>query len=323
MEMILGYRVAQAIYVAAALGVADHLTGGPKPADELASLTGGHASSLHRLLRALTSVGLFVETEGGFATTPLGELLTSDHRDSVRPEILYHLDAVCWRPWGELLHAVKTGEPAFQHAFETDPWSYREQHPDVNVLFNDAMRAHASAEREVVLAHCDFQGVGCVVDVGGGTGASLAAVLARHPEMHGILFDQPHVVADADSVLREAGVLERCKVVPGSFLEEVPSGGDLYLLRAVIHNWDDARALTILRSCRRAMAPNARLALVEWLLPAGAPKRTTFLDLHMLVIHGGRERTLAELSQLLVEAGLKPGKAATALGGVSVIEATA
>lgn len=208
------------------------------------------------------------------------------------------------------MHSVKTGEPAFPEVYGMTTWEYRASHPEESALFDGAMTGLSLAEAEAVVRSYDFSGIGVLVDVGGGKGALLAAILAANPALSGILFDQPHVVADAKDLLERAGVADRCEVVDGDFFKAVPKavpgGADAYLLKSIIHDWDDALAIEILRKCRAAMADSARLLLVErGIRPANEPDPAKFIDLMILVMLGGRERTAEEYERLYTEAGFK------------------
>lgn len=241
-QMINGGWVAQMISVVAKLGIADLLADGAKSSAELAERTGTHARSLYRVLRALASRGVFAEDERGrFTLTPLGELLRTGTSGSVRSWAVLVGDAHHWRPRGDLAHSVATGGDALRHAYGVTNWEYRAQHPEANTLFNHAMTS-LSARRVVdVVAAYDFSGIETIVDVGGGHGALIAAILKNYPRMRGILFDLPHVVAGAPQVLEPAGVADRCRLVGGDAFEEVPAGGDAYIMSKVIHDWGDDR----------------------------------------------------------------------------------
>jgi hypothetical protein len=306
-RMTNGYQVSQAIHVVATLGIADLLKDGPKSADELAEATGTHASALYRILRALASVGVFAEqSDGRFGLTPLAEHLRTDVPGSLRSWAMLIGRPYYFTTWGHLLHSVKTGEPAFPHVYGMPAWEYRASHPEESALFDGAMTGLSLAEAEAVVRNYDFLGIGVLVDVGGGKGALLAAILAANPALRGILFDQPHVVADAKDLLERAGVADRCEVVDGDFFKAVPGGADAYLLKSIIHDWDDASAIEILRKCRAAMADSARLLLVErGIRPANEPDPAKFIDLMILVMLGGRERTAEEYERLYTEAGFK------------------
>jgi len=321
-RLIGGFQISQALHVTATLGIADLLAAGPRPADDLAAATGTHPRALYRLLRAVASVGVLAEDgAGAFALTDLGQLLRADHPRSVHGNAVWTGYPTVWGTWQHLRYSVETGEPAFRHLHGVDPWTYREQHPDAGALFDRAMTSLALQQRDAVVAGYAFAGARTVVDVGGGQGAQLAAVLAAYPRARGVLFDQPHVVAGAAPLLRAAGVADRCAVVGGSFFEAVPDGGDVYLLSRVIHDWDDAQATAILRTCRRATGPDATLLLVERVIaPDNAPDPTRFSDLTMLVMLGGRERTAAEFGALYAAAGFRLTRVLPTGAGVSLLE---
>jgi len=323
-RMIHGYRVTQMLAVAAKLGIADFLADGPKSVAELAERTETHPGALHRLLRALAGNGVLAEDDRGrFALTPLGGLLRTDDPGSARALAIYNGDELVWRSWGSLLHSVATGSAAFQRLYGMSIWEYRSQHPEPDAVFNDAMTALSNRRIGDVMATYDFSGIRTIVDVGGGHGALLAAILRAHPGMRGILFDQPHVAAGAHRLLETAGVADRCRIVAGDFFEEVPTGGDAYILSKIIHDWGDERATAILRACRRAMTAQARLLLAEAVIPAGnGPHVGKLLDLHMLVmLEGGCERTEGEFRTLLAGAGFSLTRVLPANEENSVIEA--
>jgi hypothetical protein len=303
LDIMRGYRQGQALAVAATLGIADLLADGPRSVDELAEVTGTHAPSLVRLLRALASIGVFAEDDDQrFRLTSLAEPLRSDAPRSVRSSLRFLGDPVLFVPWGQLLHSVKTGEPAFDHVFGTGLYSYLAQHPEPAEVFNAGMAGQP--RHEVVLEVYDFSQARVVVDVGGGDGRLIAAILRAHPAQRGILCDLPGVVAEARQRLEHDGLTDRCEVVGGSFLERVPEGGDLYLLSDVLHNWDDDRAVTILANCRKAVAEEGRLVIVQQVLPpSNDDVFGRFADLNMLVLLGGRERTADDFRQLLAAAG--------------------
>ena len=322
-RLVNGYQVSQAIHVAATLGIADLLAAGPRASDDLAAATGAHPQALYRLLRALASVGVFHEEEGRcFSLTPLGDCLRADAPEPVGGWAAFVGRPYVWRAWGELLHAVTAGEVAFAHVHGTDAWAYRASHPDENAIFDRAMTANSRRQAEAILAAYDFARFRRIVDVGGGRGALLAAILARHPEGRGVLFDQSHVVADAGPVLAAAGVAGRCEVVGGDFFRSVPAGGDAYVLRAILHDWGDGDATAILRTVRGAMAPEARLLLIERIVaPPNTGADTKFSDLNMLVELGGRERTREEYGALCAAAGFRAMGAIGTAAEHSIVEA--
>ena len=224
----------------------------------------------------------------------------------MRPSVLLLLDESHWRPWGHMLHTVRTGETAFDHAHGTGLFEYLAGHPEVAAVFNAGMLGNSPAHARLVAATYDFSRMSVVVDVGGGRGRLLATILERYPRLRGILFDQPHVIEDARQILEEVGVVDRCELVGGSFFDAVPAGGDAYVLRNIIHDWEDDQAVAILTSCRRAMTDGARLVLVERYLATIPTRRCrSHADLEMLVNVGGRERTTDEYAALLARSGLR------------------
>lgn len=321
--LIAGQQLSQAIHVAARLGIADCLRDGPRSSDELAAETRTHADSLYRLLRVLAAAGVLHEDDGRrFSLTPLGEPLRSDV-----PGSLHGWAAFIGRPyyrqaWSELEHTVRTGENAFQHVHGVDVWTYRSDKPEENAIFDRAMESLTRSGVPAVLAAYDFGRFGTIVDVGGGNGSLLADVLAAHPGVEGVLFDQPHVVAGAGELLRERGVADRVRVVPGSFFDAVPEGGDAYLLKHVVHDWEDAEATAILAACRRATAPGSFVLVLERLL--GGPNEALgakLADLNMLVVPGGRERTTEEYAALFAAAGLRFTRVVPTATGWGLFEA--
>jgi hypothetical protein len=298
-----GHQRSRALAVATELGIADLLRDGRRPVADLAEATGTHVPTLYRLLRALASIGVFHEDDKrSFSLTPMGQLLRSDTPMSAGALARFFGRDYHWTAWGWLLHSVRTGENATRAALGTDVWTYRERHPEENEIFNAAMAALASAGAGPEMAAYDFGRHRTIADVAGGTGALLAAILRRHPHVRGILFDQPHVVAGAAAVLDRAGVASRVCVESGSFFERVPPGADAYVLRRILHDWADAEAVAILRCCRAAMGPDARLLLIESVVgPPNEDPDSKFLDLLMLVSAGGLERTETEWRALLAE----------------------
>jgi hypothetical protein len=324
-RMATGYYVSCAIHAAAKLGIADLMNEGPRHYRELAQATGTHAPSLNRVLRLLASAGVFVEeADGKFALTPIGACLRSDVPGSMRAAALL-FGGVTQQAWGELLHSVTTGEPAFVHCFGMDSFSYMARRPEEAANFDQAMAGFTSQIAEAVAAAYDFSGCALAVDVGGGNGALLAGILNAHPNLRGIVFEQPHVTERARQRLEAAGLADRCKVEGGNFFAQVPSGGDVYLLKHVIHDWDDARAAAILRNCRRAMDARAKLLVVEGVYPAridqsDASRGAASTDVNMLVCTGGRQRSAAEFRSLYEAAGFKLSRIIPTPARVSLIE---
>ncbi|GAA4113037.1 methyltransferase [Aminobacter aganoensis] len=322
MQMVNGYQVSQAICVAATLGVADHLANGPRTSDDLAAATSSHPQSFYRLLRALASVGVLHEGDARqFSLTSLGAGLRSDAEHSVGAWArmvgrAYYRDA-----WSELLHSVRTGENAFAHVHGTGVWQYRIEHPEESLIFDRAMSSFVPAVAAAVLAAYDFSRFEILMDVGGGQGALLAAILARNPSQRGILFDQPQVVEGAGPVLQAASVAERCQVIGGDFFRAVPEGADAHVLKWILHDWDDERSIAILKSCRRAIRPGGRLVVLDAVLaPPNEGARAKFADLNMLAVPGGQERTEDEFAGLFAASGFRLTNIVDAGPRISLIE---
>jgi O-methyltransferase domain/Dimerisation domain len=307
-KLIGGYRISQAIYVVAETGIPDLLAAGPKSCDELAKETRTHAPTLYRLLRFLAGAGLFNEIgPQQFELTGLGAALRSDVPGSGTMAALLWLSESHWNPWSHLIHSVRTGETAFDHVHGMGVFKYLEKHPEESAVFNATMTASSARSGTGVVERYDFSGVQRVVDVGGGHGFLLAAILKSNPALRGVLFDLPDVVSGAGQNLRNAGVEDRCEIVGGSFFDPVPKGGDIYVLKQIIHDWDDDRALAILRNCRAAMTGTEKLLVIERGI-APNPRdamRVLHIDLEMLVNVGGMERTDAQYRSLFERAGFR------------------
>ncbi len=306
-DLIWGYQRTQLLHVAARLGIADLLAGGPQSVETLAAATETHGPSLYRLLRALAGHGVFTEQENGqFELTPMAELLRTGTPGSLRAMALAE-GSDFYPVWGELLYSVQTGQPAFERVYGLPNWQYREQHPDANARFNAYMGDLTRQKAKAVVAHYRFPERGTVIDIGGGNGTLLAAILQAQPALRGVLFDLPHVVDEGREVLAGGGVADRCELIGGDFFAAVPAGGDCYLLATVLHDWDDDRAMDILRQCRQAMVATAILLVIERVMPADNSFSVTKLrDIHMLVGNaGGRERTEQEWQTVLASAGFR------------------
>ena len=327
-QLVNGYQVTQAIHVAVALGLPDLLAAGPRPVSDLVEETGSHPGSLYRLLRALTAIGL-LRTSGGdgerqFELTELGQLVRSDVTGSLagwvglvgRP---YH-----WEAWGGLLHSVQTGQTAFdaRHGGES-VWAWREQRPEESRIFDRAMSSIAATVACGLADAYEFGGCSVVTDVGGGEGTLLATILPRYPDMNGVLLDLPHVVSGAPAVLAAAGVADRCEIVAGSFFESVPSGSDAYVLKSILHDWDDASSVQILHQIRDAMSATSKVLIVERIVDDGEPSAIAAMsDLNMMVNTGGQERSLEHWRALTDAARLELTRTIDIGFGWSVIEAT-
>jgi O-methyltransferase domain/Dimerisation domain len=322
LNMMTSYWISQAIYVAAKLGIADLVQNGPVHHETLAAASESDPPSLYRLMRALASVGIFAETSpGSFGLTPMAEVLSAVAPNSMRALALTYNEEL-YHAWGDMLYSVQTGQPAFDHVYGMPVFEYFASHPSANAVFNAAMVDWTKRVASAVVAAYDFSSFDTVIDVGGGYGALLTEILRSNPGTRGILFDQPHVVADAASFLHSTGVSERCTSVGGDFFADVPPGGDAYLLAQILHDWGDAQNLTILSRCRSAMPAHARLLVVELVLPeTDEPNFGKWLDLHMLAVARGRERTAAEYADLLRTAGFKLTRIVPTESGTSVVEA--
>ncbi|HJY83204.1 MAG TPA: methyltransferase [Candidatus Binatia bacterium] len=298
------------------------LKSGPQSGEELAQAIGMHAPSLYRVLRALVSVGVFAEDDRGrFVLTPLAATLRTDVPGSLGAYALTELGEH-YSAWGEVLHSVKTGEIAFDHLFGMNVWQYHTQHPEVAQLFDAAMANFTAAVTAAILASDDFSSIGTLVDVGGGDGGLMAAILKAHPQVKGILFDAPHIVAGARRRMETEGLAERCEISAGSFFVSVPSGGDTYVLKNIIVDWDEERSVKILPNCHRPMAGQGKLLVIEpVILPGAEHARGQFIDLVMLVMTGGRGRTEAEHRALLAAAGFRLTRLIPTPSDMSIIEA--
>jgi SAM-dependent methyltransferase len=283
---------------------------GSLTAQDLAGRSGSHPDALAPLLRVLVALGITkLKGEDRFSLTPTGELLRSDVPGSMRATIRFLAGPWAWRAWENLPHSVRSAPPAFDQAWGMSNFDYWERHPDVSKIHDEAMEGLTEMESAPILAAYDFSRFRKVVDVGGGSGSLLAALLRQHPMLTGSLADLPHVVSQAPSMLQRAGVANRCEIIECNFLESVPAGGDAYVLKSVVHNWDDARALTILRNCHRAIGGSGTLLAMDRVLPE-QPNAEAFprylVDLTMLVMTpGGRERTEVEFKKLLELAGFE------------------
>jgi O-methyltransferase domain/Dimerisation domain len=322
-RLIAGYQVSQAVHVAATLGVCDLLADGPRSVVEIAETADVDARSLARLMRALVAIGLLVsDGDERFANTELGDALRADAPRSVAGRARLVGRPFHWQAYGALEHSIRTGEAAFAAVHGESIWDYLAKRPDEQNVFDKAMTTLSQAVADAVVRSYDFGQFGTVVDVGGGRGMLLSALMLRYPSVDGVLFDQPDVVAGARELLSAAGVTQRCQVVGGSFFDSVPEGGDAYLLKSVIHDWPDAESVEILRACRRSMPMHGRLLLVEQLLDGSPdPLGTAFSDLTMLVVAGGQERTTHEYASLLATAGLALTRTVPTDSDVFILEA--
>ena len=327
LELIGGSWTTQAVYAAAELRIPDLLTEGPRTPDDLAAATGAHAPSLRRLLRALTTLGICTEgDDGSFAITPMGGLLGADAPASLRHWTIWW-GRYLWPVWGRLFDSVTTGQSGRKLLFGTEGFEHLDRDPQAAAVFNQALIELTRLACAGIVRAYDFSGIGQVADIGGGYGELLAAVLTNCPAATGTLFDLPHAIEGGRRHLERAGVSDRCRLVAGDFFESVPAGADAYILKSVIHDWDDRRARLILENCRAAMPGRNRLLVIEQVLPdrldtSPAHQAIARSDLNMLVAQSGQQRTQAEFAALLRSAGFEVTRIVHAAPTFCVIEAT-
>jgi hypothetical protein len=314
---------ARALYAAAHLGLADLLAGGPQDIAALAARTGTHPPSLHRLLRALASFGVLTENEPRrFALTRLGAALRQDAEGAARSTVLTLAGDWQWQAWSHFLASLTTGRTGLAAATGQELFTYLAAHPQDSVRFDDAMVGLYGGLWAAVVAAWDFSPLRSVADIGGGVGLLLAEILSAHAHMRGLLLEQAVTAVKARQVMEQRGLTRRCEIVAGDFFAAIPPGHDAYMLAHVLHDWDDAQCLSILRGCRKVMHHDARLLIVETVLPDGdAPHPGKLLDLVMLTVTGGRERTEQEFADLLAAAGLRLERVVPTAAEQSIVEA--
>jgi hypothetical protein len=303
-QLLAGFQISQALYAAAVLGVADHLSAGPVPVEVLAGQAGAHAPSLRRLLRTLAGAGVFTEPEPGvFGLTPLGQTLTRTRPGSMRDLAIMWMETH-YAPFGELVHTVRTGQPAAGHLYGQPFFAWLAGQPEQAARFTSAMADLTDGIKAAAIPSLPLDGAQTVVDVGGADGAMLAAVLTAHPGLQGVLFDLPRVVAEAPKALAERGVADRVECVGGDFFDSVPAGADTYLVSFVLHDWPDDEARRMLANIAAAGGPGARLMMVEFVVPPGdTPHMSKMIDLTMLGMLAGQERAEDQWHDLLSTAG--------------------
>jgi cyclopropane fatty-acyl-phospholipid synthase-like methyltransferase len=318
-QMITGYWISKSIYVAAKLGIADLLKEGARSYEQLAQATATDARSLYRLLRALASVGIFTENEHGyFGLTPMGACLQSDSPGSMRSVAMALVDEH-FQAWGDFLYSIQTGNTAFEHVYGMPIFDYYMQYPEQYKIFDAAMSETHGIKDKAIVESYDFSSVHKLVDIGAGKGGLIKTILNKYPHIQGVIFDQAPVVANTQ-LLAELG--QRLELIAGDFFETVPSGFDTYVLKRILHDWDDEKSLKILQNCRQAIADNGKLLVVESVIPEGnkfSPAK--FLDLQMLALTGGMERTASEYSQLFAGAGFELTRIISTTTDLQVIEA--
>lgn len=317
-QILLGRVASQALYVAAKLGIADLLVDGPKRVDDLATAAGADASALYRVLRALASLGIFAEQDNQvFALTPNAELLRSDVPNSLRDVAIFWGEDWNWQVWGKILYSVRTGKSAWAQIHGEQVFDYFAKNQEAARIFDRAMTSFSSVATKAVLEAYDFSEVKTLVDIAGGQGRLLNGVLEAYPAMRGVLFDLPHVIENAQRS-------DQLEFASGDFFVSVPAGGDAYMLKHIIHDWDDERAITILKNIRQAMNPDGRVLVLESVIADGNGQDFgKLLDIEMLVSPGGKERTAAEYEELFERAGLRLKRIIPTKSPYSVIEAVA
>ncbi len=305
-RLLNGFQITQVIHVAAVLGLADQITAHPRPVAEIAVKVDAHPGALYRLLRALAALGIFREhADRCFSMTAMGDCLRTASPHPVRPHAIFIGQKNQWDAWGNLLHSVRTGENAFAAVHGIGSWEYRTRHPDQNAIFNAAMTGNSRRVDLAIVEAYAFGRFTRIADIGGGQGSFLSALLRANANLRGVLFDRPHVVATAESLFVAAGVADRCEIIGGDMLVAVPGGCDAYVMKYIIHDWDDARCRRILRACSAEMTRDTSLIVIDRIL--GAPNEDLAVklsDLHMLVGPGGQERTLDEFDALFRAEGL-------------------
>jgi ubiquinone/menaquinone biosynthesis C-methylase UbiE len=321
-QILMGSLSSQALYVAAKLGIADLLADGPKTTEQLAQATNTDAPSLYRVMRALASIGVFTEQDKGtFAMTPSAEPLRSDAPNSLRDVTIFWGEDWHWQVWGKTLYSVRTGKPAWAQIHGDEVFDYFGKNPEAGQIFNRAMSSFTGIAADAVVDAYDFSGIETIVDIAGGHGRLLTGILAANPKMRGILFDLAHVIAGASEVVAQSASAEQVKFVGGDFFASVPDGADAYIMKHIIHDWDDERSIAILKNIKRAMKPTGRVLLVEAVIADGNNQDFgKLLDLEMLVSPGGKERTADEYQELFERAGLRLTRIVPTKSPYSVIE---
>ena len=307
-NLLMGFVVSRALQVAAELGLADALADGPKDRDALAREVGAHADTLHRLMRALASFGVFEQLpDGRFANTAHSECLRNDAPGSLHGLARMYGGSPLWQAWAGLEHSVRHGESSFTHVHGSPVFEYLAAHPESARRFDDGMVSSSRLMNDALVEAYEWSEFATLVDVAGGVGSTLAAILRANPRIQGVLFDLPHVIERGRDYLVQQGVAARCRTETGSFFDTVPAGADSYFMKHIIHDWDDEDCLRILRNCRAAMPDHAKLLVCEKVVPPGnEPSVAKTIDLVMLVLtDGGRERTEGEFRDLFARAGLR------------------
>ena len=324
LQVAVGYVASAALYTAIALNVADHLASGPRDVSELARLSGANEDALFRVLRLLASLGVFAETGlRRFALNPAAELLRKDVPGSLRGMAVFLPDPFHFRAYANLLDSVMTGHTAAETTLGMPVFEYLAKNPDYSKVFNDAMTALSAPVIGAALEAYDFSQIGVLVDVAGGHGEVLMSILKKYSNIRGVLTDVGHVIDGAKARIAAAGLTDRCQAVPSDFFQAVPEGGDAYIMKHIIHDWDDGRATTILKNIGKAMgAKRGKVILLESVIAAGsAPDFGKFIDIEMLALPGGKERSEQEFRTLFAGAGFELTRVVPTTSPLSVVEA--
>lgn len=327
LERIAAYWQSQLLYVAAKLGIADVLAAGPLTVNEIASRVGAHPPYLGRVLRALASVGIFAaDPHGRFHLTRLAQTLRSDHPESLRDFALMLVDDYNWAAWGALEHAVRTGESAFEHVHGAPAFPWMREHPEKERMFSASMASISVMENAAVSRAYAFGKLRKIVDVGGAHGHLLVAILRSYVKLRGVLFDQPPVIAEAvkSGVTNAADLAGRFETVGGDFFDSMPPGADAYVMKYIIHDWDDDKSVRILQNCRKAMAEDGRVLVIDHVVAAGNRfDWGKLMDINMMVMLGSKERTKDEFRQLFARAGLRLKRVVRTASSLSILEGVA
>lgn len=317
-----GYRAGAIVYAAARLGLPDLMASGNATAGQLAAETGLAAAKLHRLLRALAAIGVCEEhPDGTFRLSESGRLLQSTSPSGLREKAILAVEQY-WPAWANLEHCLRGERTGFEQVFGMTPWAFRRSHPESGALFDSWLGKETASAAASIVEAIDFSGVGRVADIGGGNGSLLASALRSDPRLAGVLFDRQQVIRQAGAFLESAGLAHRVELIGGDFFSRIAVQADLFLLKSVLHDWDDDRARRILRNCRAAMSSRSRLLVIERVLPERAAQQaeTTMIDMHMMAVTGGRERSRAELDALLRKEDLAVAGACVAACGFTILE---
>lgn len=322
LQLFFGKALAMAASVACKLRIPDKLANGPRSVEDLAKETASHAPSLNRVLRALAGAGVFAtDRQGRYQLTEVSQLLRTGVHGSMRGIIDYLGSPWSWNAWGDLLHSVRTGETAFNHVFGEGCFDHLSKHAGEGAVFNEGMTGFSTLTAPAVAEAYDFSTFGTIVDVGGGHGKLLLTILQKGPGVRGIVFDAPHVVEGAIPAIEQAGLKDRCRAEGGNFFQAVPAGGDAYMMKHIIHDWNDTDCATILRHCRSVIPATGRLLVIDMVVPPGdEPHPSKLLDLEMMAIASGQERTEDEFRRLFAGAGFQLTRIVSTKSPVCVVE---